>query len=200
MTATLPVLNFLPHHGAANLCRNFFPVRESDELFVQLLDTVEWKQDHIKIFGRETLQPRLSAAFADQGIEYGYSGIILKSLPWNEPLARIKAKVQETTGLIFNTALLNLYRDGNDYMGWHRDNEGPLGPNPPVASVSLGAKRKFQLRTYSTKSDLVSIELAHGDLLLMLGEVQHFWQHRLPKDRTVLEPRINITFRNILKR
>ena len=190
--------NLLPGDGVVQHFKGFFSTDQSDIFFNDLLNTVEWEQRPIKIFGREVLQPRLTAAFADKGVKYGYSGVLLQSAGWISPMKTIKDACEAFTGLRFNTALVNQYRNGNDYMGWHRDNEKNLGIEPAVLSISLGATRKFQLRRYDSKKELISLELGHGDMLLMTGPVQKFWEHRLPKAGGIEQPRINVTFRRVI--
>ncbi len=190
-----PNENLLPHKGEAYFYPAFFDNTESDALFQSLLTQVNWKQEPIRIFGKEVMQPRLTAWFAEEGKSYSYSGITMEAYPWNETLIKIKSKVEKKADVKFNSALLNLYRDGRDSMGWHRDNEKELGVNPVIASVSFGAMRTFQLREYQTKSNLRSIPLGHGSMLLMRGETQPYWEHQVPKTNKINAPRINITFR-----
>jgi alkylated DNA repair dioxygenase AlkB len=191
-------VNLLPRNGTADFHKEFLSQRDADFYFKSLRTDVQWKQEKIRIFGREIQQPRLTASFADRGVEYSYSGLKLKSSDWTDELLELRRRVKEASGFDFNTALLNLYRDGKDSMGWHRDNEKELGCNPPVASISLGATRQFQLRYHSTKDSLITIELTHGSLLLMSGSTQHYWEHRVPKTNTLVGERINITFRQVL--
>src|SRR5690606_18833627 len=119
---------------------------------------------------------------------------------WTDALLAIRSKVEKRSGETFNTALLNYYRDGKDYMGWHRDNEKALGKSPPVASVSFGASRIFQLRRYDSKQQKMELLLNAGDLLLMSGDTQRYWEHRLPRAPKNTQPRINITFRRVKNR
>lgn len=193
-------INILPHHGEALLFDNFFSKEESDSFFARLMREVSWKHETIRIFGREVLQPRLTASFADKGVEYGYSGLRLASASWTPALSEIRLHVEQATGTQFNTALLNQYRNGSDSMGWHRDNEKELGAEPVIASVSLGQIRRFQLRPFAAKSPLITVALQHGSLLVMKGECQHYWQHRVPKTSTHCGARINITFRLVRTR
>jgi alkylated DNA repair dioxygenase AlkB len=187
--------NQLPHHGEVYFYANFFSKEESDLFYSELKDEVPWKQEPIKIFGKEVMQPRLTAWYGDEGKSYTYSGITMSALSWSNTLLKIKDKVENFSGLKFNSALLNNYRNGNDSMGWHRDNEKELGVNPAIASVSLGTSRVFKLRNYLNKKELVSFELNHGSLLTMLGETNHYWEHAIPKTTKVNSGRINITFR-----
>lgn len=187
--------NLLPHKGEAYFYPDFFPKEQSDVFYRTLLEEVNWKQEPIKLFGKEIMQPRLTAWYADAGKTYSYSGITMPGNKWTEPLLKIKSAVEKVSQVTFNSALLNLYRNGQDSMGWHRDNERELGHNPTIASVSFGADRLFQLREYASKSGLKSLLLSHGSVLLMRGETQPHWEHRVPKTNKVNVARINITFR-----
>lgn len=187
--------NLLPYRGEAYFYPDFFTREESDRLYQHLLSQVSWKQMPIKIFGREIMQPRLTAWFADKDVKYTYSGLTLTAFEWTDTLLEIKQHVEKVSGAMFNSALLNLYRDGKDSMGWHRDNEKELGRNPVVASVSFGATRQFKLRDYGTKNNVVSLDLKHGSFLWMQGETQHYWEHSVPKTNREIGERINVTFR-----
>lgn len=187
--------NLLPHSGEAYFYPEFFAKKQSDLFCKMLLEEVNWKQEPIKLFGKEIMQPRLTAWYADAGKTYSYSGIIMPANEWTDALLKIKKDVEKVSKVTFNSALLNLYRNGQDSMGWHRDNERELGFNPVIASVSFGAERVFQLREYASKSNLKSLLLSHGSFLLMRGETQPHWEHRVPKTNKVNEARINITFR-----
>lgn len=190
--------NLLPQDGEAYLFEKFFDKEESDFYFQALLNQVIWKQEPIILFGKKVMQPRLTALYGDQDKEYKYSGITMKPYQWIEPLLEIKRRVDDVSGSVFTTALLNQYRDEKDSMGWHRDHEKELGKNPIIASVSFGATRAFVLRHYFQKNLKKSLELSHGSLLLMRGQTQHFWEHSLPKKKKTLETRINITFRKLI--
>ncbi len=122
----------------------------------------------------------------------------MEALPFTEALEQIKDRLQVFTQQEFTHVLCNFYRDGQDSMGWHRDNEPVLGKNPTIASLTFGATRSFQLRPYGKKEPKLNLELSHGSLLLMGGESQHFWEHQLPKTKKVLAPRINLTFRKLI--
>lgn len=176
--------------------RDFLGPADADRLLQVLLDEVPWRQDRIRLFGREHLIPRLQAFQSDAGIHYTYSGLQLAGESWHPALAELKNRLQYLCGARFNALLLNLYRDGQDAMGWHADNERELGQNPIIASVSLGAERRFRLR-HNQSRETHSLPLAHGSLLLMAGPTQHHWQHCLPRSKPVQQPRINLTFRFI---
>ena len=176
---------------------NFLNKGKADLLLKKLLKEVPWQQQNIKLFGKEIPQPRLTAFYAEQGISYTYSGLQLKPNSFSTELWELKQKTQELSGFDFNTCLANLYRHGNDSMGWHADDEKVLGKNPVIASISLGGIRRFQFKHKTNKDLKESIELQHGSLLIMKGSMQHFWKHQLPKTKKEVAPRINLTFRKI---
>lgn len=170
-------------------------VTEADAWFSELQSSIPWQQHQLLMFGRELKEPRLSCWMGDQA--YRYSGKTRAPEPW-QPLVRdICQRVSTICEQPFNGVLLNYYRDGQDSMGWHGDNEAILGKDPTIASLSLGASRRFKLRPNSTAAGAVPLELplSHGSLLVMAGEMQHHWQHALPKMAACTEPRINLTFR-----
>lgn len=175
----------------------YLPVSEADLLFEHLLHQTDWQEDRIKIFGKEYLQPRLTALYATNKNPYSYSGLTLQPAPFPEPILKIKNKLQNDFGIQFTTCLLNLYRNGEDSNGWHADNERELGKQPKIASISLGATRKFKLKHIYNKSLKHDIMLPHRSLLLMQGNTQHFWKHQIPKTKKLVGPRINLTFRII---
>lgn len=190
--------NLLPYRGECFFFPEFFSKSESDRFFLELRENLEWSQEPIFLFGRKAMQPRLTALYGDPNRPYGYSGILMTPLPITSALEEIKNRVENFSGNSYTHVLCNYYRDGQDSMGWHRDNEAVLGKNPSIASVTFGATRNFQMRFYETKTDKISIPLTHGSLLLMQGESQHYWEHQLPKTKTCRQGRINLTFRNIL--
>jgi len=189
--------NILPHNGEIYFIPDFLNKKEADHYLKILLHAIKWEQQSIKIFGRQVPQPRLTAAFADEGVVYGYSGLQLDASAWTPELLEIKSKIQSFSNETFNTALLNLYRNGRDSMGWHRDNEKELGKEPVIASLSLGATRKFLLREKATKSGLISLSLTHGSLILMRGKSQQYWEHSVPKTVGEAGERVNVTFRRV---
>ncbi|MDO9554324.1 alpha-ketoglutarate-dependent dioxygenase AlkB [Rhodonellum sp.] len=189
--------NLLPFQGEASFFPDFFSEQESDLLFQKAVEEIHWKQEPIWMFGKKVMQPRLTALYGHPEISYGYSGIEMKPFPWTDFLLEIKNRIEKEAGVIFTHVLLNHYRDGKDSMGWHRDNEKVLGPNPVIGSVSFGANRNFQLRHYLDKQHMISLDLSHGSFLLMKGETQHHWEHQIPKTAKIIGPRINMTFRRI---
>lgn len=175
----------------------FLGPEDAASIFDELFAGVRWRQDSIKLWGKVHDVPRLQQWFADDGMVYTWSGIRMEPAPWIAPLERLRERLHEALGLRFNTALANLYRDGNDTVGWHADDEPELGEAPVIASISLGATRDFVLR-HRTRPELVqSISLAHGSLLVMEGQTQQHWRHCVPRRKRVLTPRINLTFRHV---
>ena len=156
-----------------------FPQPESHQLLHDLLDRIEWKQEPIKIFGKSVMQPRLTAYYGTQA--YTYSGVTMQPLPWNEPLLQIKQEIEPLVNTQFNGVLLNLYRNGQDYMGWHSDDERNLAKGAIIASVSFGETRRFILRRRDNHQIKVELNLGDGDFLVMGGDTQKFWQHQVPK-------------------
>ncbi|MBD2547559.1 alpha-ketoglutarate-dependent dioxygenase AlkB family protein [Planktothricoides raciborskii] len=166
---------------------------ESHQLFTDLLNQISWKHEPIKIFGKSVLQPRLTAYYGTKA--YTYSGVTMQPLPWNAPLLQIKEKIEPLVNTQFNGVLLNLYRDGQDYMGWHSDDEKELVKGGAIASLSLGETRRFIFRRKDNHQIKFELKLADGDFLVMGGDPQKFWQHYVPKSPKVTHPRINLTFR-----
>jgi alkylated DNA repair dioxygenase AlkB len=177
--------------------QGFLGAREADFLFDYLKNLNGWKQDVICIFGQARPLPRLHRWFAHSGQPYRWSGIEMIPEPFPDVLGRILDALQEERGIRFNTALGNLYRDGMDSVAWHSDDEPELGPNPVIASLSLGATRRFLMRKKSDHKVVRSYELGHGSLLWMAGSTQAHWEHAIPKTKQKISTRINLTFRAI---
>lgn len=190
--------NLLPFLGEVYFHPDFFSLEEADLYFKLLQEGLVWQQEPIWIFGKQILQPRLTALYGDPKVPYGYSGIAMQAQLFTKELETIKQRLQDFTQHEFTHVLCNYYRDGQDSMGWHRDNEAVLGRNPKIASLTFGASRSFQLRPYTEKEPKINLELSHGSLLLMEGASQHHWEHQLPKTKKVNQPRINLTFRKLL--
>lgn len=163
-----------------------------------ITSSVPWRQEHLTIYGTTHAVPRLSAWYGDPGTAYSYSGIRHEPLPWTSPLATMRDRVQATSGAPFNAVLVNLYRDGSDSNGWHADDEPELGSAPTIASVSLGATRRFRLRRTAERSVTHSVDLQHGSLLVMGPPTQAVWQHTLTKTAREVGPRVNLTFRLVV--
>ena len=177
--------------------RDFFNNNESNEIFAELYGTINWKQEVALLFGKQVAIPRLTAWYGDAGKSYTYSNIKMEPNLWTPTLITIKSKIEAIAGTLFNSVLLNLYRDGKDSVAWHSDDESELGENPAIGSVSFGATRRFMLRHKYQKETKLEIQLTPGSFLLMKGATQHFWQHQIPKAAKVTEPRINLTFRKV---
>jgi alkylated DNA repair dioxygenase AlkB len=175
---------------------DFFSKSESDLFFQKLKDEIEWKQESMNMYGKQVAFPRLTSWYGDNDKPYSFSGITLQPKEWTRELLEVKARIESLAHVQFNSVLLNRYRNQNDSISWHTDAEKELGQNPVIASVNFGATRKFQLRHINTKEKL-EIELTHGSLLIMQGELQHFWQHQVPKVSKDVNERINLTFRVI---
>ena len=175
----------------------FLTHTEAEQLYNQLLVSIDWRQDQISVYGKQHPIPRLQAFIADEGITYTYSALTLYGSGFPDYIETLKNRISSITNTKFNALLANLYRDGKDHMGWHSDDERELGAAPVIASLSLGAERTFQLRHRRSPKQRIDIELASGSLLIMGPELQHQWQHALPKRLRVSQPRINLTFRYI---
>jgi len=175
---------------------SFFAPEEANGYLNTLLNDIKWKQESMTMYGRDIKFPRLTAWYGENDKPYTFSGITLNPHQWTQSLLSIKSKIEPLAQTNFNSVLLNLYRDGNDSISWHTDAEKELGINPVIASVNFGATRKFQLRHKNTK-EKIELQLSHGSLLIMGGEMQHNWQHQVPKTKQVVKERINLTFRVI---
>ncbi len=184
----------LPYDGSAILYRDFVEAHEASRLFEELLDSTDWESRNIVIFGKEVAEPRLSAWHSVDNRPYTYSGLTRESHSWTPLLQALSTQCEKVAKSPFNSVLVNLYRSGRDAMGWHADNERENGKEPVIASVSLGAERRFDLRHRDTKHT-VRTPLPHGSLLVMSGLTQHKWVHQVPRTAKVNEPRINLTFR-----
>ncbi|BAO76696.1 alpha-ketoglutarate-dependent dioxygenase AlkB family protein [Winogradskyella sp. PG-2] len=179
---------------------NFFTKEEAD-LYFKIIETkTNWQHDDITIFGKTHKQPRLTALFGDSNQPYGYSNITMHPKPFSKTLQIIKAKVEDLSIIKFNTLLINLYRDGNDSNGWHADNEKELGENPVIASVSFGEVRPFHFKHRKIKEERYKLNLEHGSLLIMKGEMQKYWLHQIAKTKRHIQPRINLTFRKLISK
>lgn len=171
---------------------------EADVLYGALMAQVAWETHRIRMFGRMVDSPRLSCWIGDPGASYVYSRVRFEPRPWPAALAALRPRVDAAAGVAMNSVLANLYRNGQDAMGWHSDDEPELGPRPVIASLSLGGTRRFAFRHRHDPARKATIELPHGSLLLMAGDTQAEWKHALPRTAKPVPARINLTFRRIL--
>lgn len=167
----------------------------TQDLFKELYENTPWEQRSIVIYGKEVQQPRLIAWYSDHS--YTYSGLRLEPRPLTPRLFQLKELMTDLCGSSFNGVLLNLYPDGQSSIGMHADDEPEFGPNPTIASLSLGAARRFDLKTKQEPILSTNILLTDGSVLVMAGSTQKFWKHGIAKTSTPIGPRINLTFRNI---
>lgn len=183
----------------ADVC--YYPdfISMHQQYYSVLLEQINWQQSSIKLFGNQMPIPRLNAWYADTDKDYSYSGIKLQRNDWCPAIKTIKEQLENRLSLNFNSVLANYYRDGQDSVGWHSDDEPELGLNPIIASISFGDARRFSFRSIHNASKPVHLNLESGSLLLMQGETQHYWQHQLAKtNNSQLTGRINLTFRQIV--
>jgi alkylated DNA repair dioxygenase AlkB len=191
-------INLLPMDGTVNYYGMIFSFQEANRYFDCLADTIEWKNDEAIIFGKRILTKRKVAWYGDVDFEYTYSNTTKRALFWTKELTALKLVIEEKTGEKFNSCLLNLYHNGAEGMAWHSDAEKDLKKNGAIASVSFGAERKFAFKHKDTK-ETVSLQLENGSLLVMKDTTQTHWLHRLPPSKLITKPRINLTFRTIIK-
>lgn len=200
--------------GVVGLHADFLGYGEAARLQAEIVRSISWEQHEIVIFGKKHPSPRLTAFVADKGVSYAYSGIHMSGDGWPAVLASLRDRVSEAVGTTFNSVLLNLYRDGADSMGYHSDDEPELGPEPVIASVSMGGVRRFRMKPRRTEGgqnvrgqivggdevynkDTVC-DLPHGSLLLMKGPSQRSFKHAVMKTKKSVAPRLNLTFRTVL--
>jgi alkylated DNA repair dioxygenase AlkB len=177
---------------------NFMPPDKAAHYYEKLLKNIHWRQEQIKMYGKVFPVPRQTAWYGYEGFNYKYSGIMCNPEPWTNELMDIKKVIEHFVPTEnFNSVLLNLYRDGNDKVSWHADDEPELGTNPTIASVSLGAKRRFDLKHMRDPEQKLQLELSSGSLVVMSGALQHHWLHQIPTQKKINEARINLTFRTI---
>ena len=189
--------NLLPRDGEAIYFGSLCTAKEADEFFAALMEEIDWQHDRVKLYGREIVTKREVAWHGDAAFQYTYSHNTKTALPWTPTLQNIKQMVEAESGDSFNCCLLNLYHSGEEGMAWHADDEKELLPDGAIASVSLGAPRRFVFRHKADK-EKAEILLAHGSLLLMRGTTQSHWEHSLPVMKRANGARINLTFRTIV--
>ncbi|WP_312819321.1 alpha-ketoglutarate-dependent dioxygenase AlkB family protein [Kaistella carnis] len=193
-----PHFNWLPKDGTVNYYGKILTKEEADYFYLNLLEKIDWKNDEAIIFGKKILTKRKVAWHGDKDFNYTYSKSTKTALPWSEDLHFLKNKIEEKTGEKFNSCLLNLYHDGSEGMAYHSDAEKDLKKNGTIASLTLGAERKFSFK-HKTSGERIDLFLEHGSLLIMKDETQTNWLHRLPPTKKIRTPRINLTFRMIEK-
>ncbi len=190
----------LPPAGQVIYSPDWLGQTAADDLEARLTDELDWQQRTIRLFGREVMQPRLVAFHGRAGVRYRYSGRTLEAQAWPDSLALLAERLSTELGSPFNSVLCNLYRDGQDAMGWHADDEAELGDDPVIASISLGAQRRFRLKPRDSGAvdcEPLLLEPQHGSLIVMAGDLQRHWLHCVPRTRQRVGPRINLTFRSI---
>lgn len=192
------ITNLLPFDGTVLYYGTVLSVSEANHYFNELYNTIEWKHDEAIVFGKHIITNRKVAWYGDRAFDYTYSNTTKKALPWTKELLELKKLMEEKTETNYNSCLLNLYNNGEEGMSWHSDSEKMLQKNGSIASLTLGAERKFALKHKST-GDTTSVILEHGSLLEMKDETQTHWLHRLPPSTHVKRPRINLTFRTIVE-
>ncbi|HWZ15136.1 MAG TPA: alpha-ketoglutarate-dependent dioxygenase AlkB [Mucilaginibacter sp.] len=175
-----------------------FDQEESEALLEAFIHQIQWIQETVHMYGKMIKTPRLTAWYGDNDKAYSYSGNKYHPLPWTDDLLKIKTRIEPFAGTKFNSVLLNYYRDGNDSVAWHSDDEYELGFKPVIASVSFGQARRFDVRNKQDHKLKYAVTLENGSLLLMKGDLQQFWQHRIAKSTQPMEARVNLTFRVIV--
>lgn len=198
--APAPTDNLLPYEGQVNDLGVI--IDNPNALYHTLLTELPWHADIVTLFGKTHMTTRQIVWMGDENISYRYSGHTRQSLPWSDAVFRIKRSIEQRLANIgikadFNTCLLNYYPSGNDGMGYHADDERELGYQPIIASLSLGATRKFVLKHKKTQ-DKVELHLESGQLIVMHGDTQTFWKHTITKTKTIADGRISLTFRHML--
>lgn len=192
------IINLLPRDGEAIYHQKVLQQKEATFYMQKLLDTVEWRNDELVIFSKLITTKRKVAWYGDLGYSYTYSNTTKQALAWTEELKQLKKIAEERSGTTFNSCLLNLYHNGHEGMSWHSDDEKSIEKNSTIASMSFGAERKFCFKHKTTK-EAASLILENGSLLVMKGTVQTNWLHSLPKSKRITQPRINLTFRTMVK-
>ncbi|MBH0094945.1 alpha-ketoglutarate-dependent dioxygenase AlkB [Psychrobacter sp. NZS113] len=197
--APAPTDNLLPYDGKVNDIGVI--IDDADILYNTLLTDLPWQSDIVTLFGKTHVTTRQIVWMGDTEADYQYSGHVRQTVPWSSTVFHVKQHIEQALAKIgvtanFNTCLLNYYPSGSDGMGYHADDEKELGAQPVIASLSLGATRKFVLKHKKTQ-DKVELYLESGQLVVMHGDTQKFWKHSITKTKTVSEGRISLTFRKM---
>lgn len=190
--------NWLPQDGTVNYYGKLMSSEEANFYYKALLEGIEWRNDEAVIFGKHYITKRKVAWYGDQRFEYSYSNVTKHALPWTPELIKLKALAEAKSGETYNSCLLNLYHSGEEGMAWHSDGEKDLKKNGAIASMSFGAERKFAFKHKETK-EKIDIFLENGSLLVMKDTTQSHWLHRLPPTKMIKTPRVNLTFRTIVR-
>lgn len=194
---SLPESNLLPCDGDVRYYGSILDSKSANHYFDQLLKTILWEHDQTVIFGKLIVTKRKVAWYGDEPFNYTYSKTTKSAFPWTKELLELKQIIENKSGETFNSCLLNLYHSGEEGMSWHSDDEKDLKKNGAIASLSLGATRKFAFK-HKVSKQTVSVVLENGSLLIMKGSTQSNWLHRLPPTKRISTPRINLTFRTIV--
>jgi alkylated DNA repair dioxygenase AlkB len=189
-------LNIIHQDGIALYHEKVISDEQIKPLYDELLNEINWENERVVMFGKEIITKRKVAFYSDASIAYTYVSKTKIGLPWKDPLIILKNIVESLTKQTYNACLLNLYHNGDEAMGWHSDNEKEIIANSTIASLSIGASRKFSFKHKVTK-ETISIQLENGSLLEMKGTIQSHWLHALPKSKKITESRINLTFRQM---
>ena len=192
------ITNILPYDGVTNYYGAVLDAAQSDFYYQKLLENINWKHDEAIIFGKKIITKRKVAWYGDSEYSYTYSKVTKTANIWIKELLELKAIVEKESGETYNSCLLNLYHSGDEGMGYHSDGEKMLKKNGAIASLSLGAERKFSFKHRESKQR-IDVLLERGSLLVMKAATQTHWLHRLPPTKKVNAPRINLTFRTIQK-
>ena len=192
-----PSVNLLPGEGIVNYYGKLMSASEANEMAQALLDRIEWRNDEAVIYGKRIITKRKVAWYGEEAFSYTYSNTTKTALPWTPELLFLKNLAEKHSGETYNSCLLNLYHDGSEGMAWHSDGEKNLRKNGAIASLSFGAERKFCFK-HKKSGEKIDVFLEAGSLLVMKGETQTHWLHRLPPTTKVHQPRINLTFRTIV--
>ena len=192
-----PAINLLPCDGEVHYFGRLVTKQQADDYYNELMSNIAWENDQAIIFGKRIITKRKVAWYGDKPFQYTYSKITKQALPWTPALKEIKEIAEKESGESYNSCLLNLYHTGEEGMAWHSDAEKDLKKNGAIASLSFGAERKFAFK-HKNSAELVNVFLEHGSLLVMKGETQTHWLHRLPPTTKISSPRINLTFRTIV--
>ena len=192
-----PAINLLPCDGEVHYFGRLVTKQQADDYYNELMSNIAWENDQAIIFGKRIITKRKVAWYGDKPFQYTYSSITKQALQWTDALKELKAIAETASGETYNSCLLNLYHTGEEGMAWHSDAEKDLKKNGAIASLSFGAERKFAFK-HKKSAELVNVFLEHGSLLVMKGETQTHWLHRLPPTTKISSPRINLTFRTIV--